>query len=67
MHRFSFSNAIWMAAACAAAFTWRVPVLPPDVVEFVTTHGFWLIGGAVCFVLATVALYLAVRDQERET
>ena len=57
----------WFGGAIAAAFTWRVPVLPPDVVEFVTTHGFWLIGGAVCFVLATVALYLAVRDQERET
>jgi hypothetical protein len=47
--------------------SWRLPTLPPEIVEVVTTHGLWLVAGAVCFVLATVALYLAVRDQERET
>ena len=57
----------WFGGAFSASVSWRLPTLPPDIVELVTTHGLWLVAGAVCFVLATVALYLAVRDQERET
>jgi hypothetical protein len=57
----------WFGGAFSAVVSWRLPTLPPDIVDLVTTHGLWLVAGAVCFVLAAVALYLAVRDQERET
>jgi hypothetical protein len=57
----------WIGGAFSSLLTLRLPELPAGLVAAITEHGIWLLGGAVCFVLATVALYLAVRDQERET
>lgn len=55
-----------MGGALSSLLTFQLPEIPAGIVAAVTEHSAWLIGGAACFLLATVALYVAVREQERE-
>jgi len=57
----------WMGGALTSLAAVRLPEIPPAMIAAVTEHSFLLAGAAACFLLAPVAIYLAVKGQERET